>query len=69
MIHYTTAPSETAWLEVLDVNGRVVQSHSLAVGAAEQTLRLDLSNLAKGVYYCQLQTGQNIKTVKLLKRE
>ena len=46
------ALQENALLQILDINGRRVRTHDLKAG--QETLRIDVSDLPKGVYTVML---------------
>lgn len=49
-------------LQVWNINGQLVQNHVF-----EQTLELDLRNLAKGIYFVKIQNEKGSYTKKLIK--
>ena len=58
--------SEQATIIITDQQGRVVSSKVLAQGV--ETLEIETTNLASGVYYIRIQTANTIKTEKLIKK-
>jgi hypothetical protein len=52
-------------IEVLDLNGRIISSTVLAQGTAAVNKEINLSNVAKGVYFVTILDGNN-KTVEKL---
>jgi len=55
---------ETATVDILDLNGRVVSSQTF-VGVAEA--RLDLSSLATGVYAIRAEVAGTVQTARIIK--
>lgn len=56
-------PLQNASVRILDEQGRVVYTKK----ASGNTIMLDLSNVAAGVYYVQIQEGQNVIVKKVVK--
>lgn len=50
-------------LRITDITGRVV----METAGAEDVLNVNLSDLAHGVYYLSVNTGDSVQTIKLLK--
>jgi len=68
-LRYQLSEPSTVQISVYDPLGRMVQQIVPATQQEEGTydIQLDLSRWPKGMYYCQLTTGQLIKTVLLRK--
>ena len=58
--------TEEAAVTVTDQQGRIVKSLTLAKGS--ESLNIETSNLASGVYYVRIQTANITRTEKLIKR-
>ena len=67
MVNYYTNQEEAIELAILDVTGALVQQMKLPAAKGEQTQILDLSALPAGVYYCQIKSSNEMKTLKMLK--
>ena len=57
--------NEEATVIVTDQAGRVISTTKLALG--QETLELERSKLASGVYYIRIQTANSVRTEKLIK--
>ena len=57
--------NEEATVIVTDQAGRVISTSKLALGL--ETLELESSKLASGVYYIRIQTANSVRTEKLIK--
>ncbi len=55
-----------ATVSVLDQAGSTVLNRSFAVNAGSNTRKLDIGNLAKGMYFIRIQTGSVIQMAKLV---
>ena len=62
---FATTQNENLNLYVRDVAGKVVYKDMLHVNG-NFTKELDFSNFAKGVYFLQIQSGNNTKVEKLI---
>jgi subtilisin-like proprotein convertase family protein len=63
-----TGDSDGFMVNILDVNGKSVYSQSTGVIASHSRKAIDLSHVAKGVYFIQLLDGQTSVTRKLIKQ-
>jgi hypothetical protein len=54
-------------VRVTDISGKTVLSEKRSIQMGENTIKLDVSNFAKGVYMLQVIENQNLITKKLLK--
>ena len=52
-------------INIQDVQGREIMSHSLAAGTSE----LDILELAAGMYFVSLQSGEQVLAVRKLVRQ
>lgn len=59
-------PLQDVRLELYNINGQLIQFKEFAFMQQEE---LDISNLATGVYFIQLQSGRKRKTLKLIKTQ
>ena len=58
--------NEEATVIVTDQAGRVISTTKLALG--QETLELERSKLASGVYYIRIQTANSVRTEKLIRK-
>ncbi len=58
-----THPVQTA---LIDLTGKVVQQRSLQLTPGSQTLSFDVSALPAGLYFLKIQSGDAVKTVKVV---
>ena len=58
--------NEEATVIVTDQAGRVISTSKLALG--QETLELESSKLASGVYYIRIQTANSVRTEKLIRK-
>ena len=58
--------NEEATVIVTDQAGRVISTTKLALG--QETLELESSKLASGVYYIRIQTANSVRTEKLIRK-
>jgi len=56
-VKFDSAPEEAMQIQVYDLMGRMLQTHSIQVG--QQKLHIDLANLPAGVYILSLQTASS----------
>ena len=57
--------TEEATIMVTDQAGRVISTTTLALG--QETMEVETSTLASGVYYVRIQTANSVRTEKLIK--
>jgi len=62
-IEYDFPPSESLFLNLLSVDGKLVYSNK--INKASTTLEINTSNLETGIYFINLKSENNTKTVKL----
>jgi hypothetical protein len=67
-IIFTTAGAVYASVKIVDVTGREVAAQSLRSFAGLNKIRMDVSQLPKGVYYVALNAGGDVITKKLIKQ-
>ena len=67
-ISYQLTADQKVSINVLDVNGKVVVSNTTTGQAGLNTVRMDLSELAGGVYFYQVNTANGSLTNKLVKQ-
>ncbi len=63
-----TEASAKSVIEMTDLNGKVIQT--VQKGEMQQgyhQFKIDLSEQAKGFYFCKIQTGNQFKTLKIVK--
>lgn len=53
-------------IQIINAEGKMERSIQ-AVLNTEKTIRLDLTDLTNGIYYCKVQTGKNVETRKIIK--
>ena len=58
--------TEDATIMVTDQAGRVISTTTLALG--QETMEVETSKLASGVYYVRIQTANSVRTEKLIKK-
>ena len=58
--------NEQATIIVTDQAGRVLSTSTLALG--QETMEVETSNLASGVYYVRIQTANSVRTEKLIRK-
>ena len=58
--------NEEAIVIVTDQAGRVISTSKLALG--QETMEVETSKLASGVYYIRIQTANSVRTEKLIKK-
>ena len=54
-------------VRMTDISGKTVLSENRSIQVGENTIKLDVSNFAKGIYMVQVIENQNLITKKLLK--
>ena len=59
--------NEQLWVNLLDVQGRILQSKSLQQPTQRSQVELNVKALPKGQYWVQVSNGNRVKTVSLLK--
>ncbi|WP_373553107.1 choice-of-anchor V domain-containing protein [Haliscomenobacter sp.] len=59
--------NDQLWVNLLDVQGRILQSKSLQQPNQRSQIELDVKTLPKGQYWVQVSNGKRTKTVSLLK--
>jgi hypothetical protein len=59
--------NDQLWVNLLDVQGRVLQSKNLQQATQRSQIELDVKALPKGQYWVQVSNGKRVKTVSLLK--
>ena len=64
-MNFASTQNETLNLNVRDVNGKVVYKDILNVNG-NFTTDLDFTSFAKGVYFLQIQSGENSRVEKLI---
>ncbi len=64
----TTNTTDAMNLQVVDLAGKVISSSNIDVQAGQNTINLDVSNFASGMYFVQLSNDEGIATTKLIKQ-
>lgn len=59
--------NEQLWVNLLDVQGRILQSKKLQQPTQNSQVDLNVKALPKGQYWVQVSNGQRTKTISLLK--
>lgn len=59
--------NEQLWVNLLDVQGRILQSKRLSQHTQNSQVDLNVKALPKGQYWVQVSNGQRTKTISLLK--
>lgn len=59
--------NDQLWINLLDVQGRILQSKILQQATQGSQIELDVKALPKGQYWVQVSNGKRTKTVSLLK--
>lgn len=59
--------NDQLWINLLDVQGRILQSKILQQATQSSQIELDVKALPKGQYWVQVSNGKRTKTVSLLK--
>lgn len=59
--------NEQLWVNLLDVQGRILQSKRLSQPTQNSQVDLNVKALPKGQYWVQVSDGQRTKTISLLK--
>jgi hypothetical protein len=59
--------NEQLWVNLLDVQGRILQSKKLQQPAQSSQVDLNVKALPKGQYWVQVSNGSRTKTISLLK--
>ena len=59
--------NEQLWVNLLDVQGRILQSKKLQQATQNSQVDLNVKALPKGQYWVQVSNGQRTKTISLLK--
>lgn len=65
-ITFSNEKPENVSLQVIDYTGKVVMEKDYGVLTGANTLPMNLSNLASGIYMIQVQIGQTIETSQLI---
>jgi hypothetical protein len=65
IIQCTPGESESAWLKIYDMAGKVMVSQYLENLAPEQPVRINTSHLIPGIYFVELRGGNNATTRKV----
>ena len=64
-LRYNAVKNTSAQINVLDLNGRVIQSSSIELNKGNVEYGLDLSNVTNGVYFVQLVTENDVQTQRI----
>ena len=59
-------PTNNVQVKIIDLSGKQVYSERLATGGTEQSHRLDLNDLSRGVYLLSLENGESVVSKKLI---
>ncbi len=65
-IRFITQPGEQVVVSVLDINGKIIQSHTPALSSGKLSLPVDAQNLAGGLYLIRIIIDDKTITRKLL---
>ena len=55
-------------VQITDISGRIVRAEEPVWLTGNVTLNYDISNFNPGIYFLQLQNGEKLETVKIVKR-
>jgi Secretion system C-terminal sorting domain len=61
-------PGQNTSIKVYELHGRMLQSTSVIINWQNNPLELDLSALPAGVYLVSVQTSDNFKTERIIKK-
>ena len=64
-LRYNATKNASAQINVLDLNGRVIQSSSIELNQGNVEYGLDLNNVTNGVYFVQLVTENDVQTQRI----
>ena len=67
-VSFDTPKATTAQLNIHDVTGKVVYTQQLNTTAGNNSLNLDISHYASGIYFVSINTPNGTSTAKLLKK-
>ncbi len=62
-----TPGSNTVAIQIFDMSGKVVLHRQFSGSAGHQEFKLDVDNLAKGMYLCRVVIGETVLSQKFLK--
>jgi len=66
-INYDSNSDEMLTINVVDINGKTVETHAWKVTTGANTRRFDMSGLPAGIYLVNLVGGSSAGTVKVVK--
>jgi len=58
--------NEDVMVRIIDLSGKTVLNEKIAVAGEKMEAKMDLSNLSKGIYFVRIETGNGVKTEKLI---
>ena len=67
-LSFEAMTSATATLQVIGLDGRIVLSSAQSVVSGSNTLHLNVSTLAQGIYICRLSYGHEHYTQQIVKQ-
>ena len=67
-VSFDTPKATTAQLNICDVTGKVVYTQQLNTTTGNNSLNLDISHYATGIYFVSINTPNGTSTAKLLKK-
>ena len=65
-IYSSSVKNESAMIRILDLNGKTVRTENCNVSGDNLEVNMDLTYLAKGVYFVRIETKNGVKTEKLV---
>ena len=67
-LEFSLTETKNISISIFDIMGKEVKNISVRkFNAGENKITIDLSNLQDGIYFCILQSNQNIQATKLIK--
>jgi hypothetical protein len=65
-IYISGVIDEEVMIRVIDLSGKIVMSDKLMIARDKTDHRMDLSSLAKGIYFIRIETANGVKTSKMI---
>jgi hypothetical protein len=65
-IYSSSVKNEDVMIRIIDLGGKIVLNEKLMVSGENMESRMDLTGLAKGIYFVRLETSNGVKTEKLI---
>lgn len=68
-LEFNATETKNISISILDVVGRTVKNiPTKKLQSGENKITIDLTELNNGIYFCQINSVENLQTIKLIKR-